>query len=146
MGQWRVALSLLKLKRQIDALHPKRKKASDGTIGDSAHASRSSDHNPWVRDAKGFGVVTAMDISHDPAGGVDCHILAEILKNDPRVKYIIWNRRIFNEAVSQSWRRYTGKNPHTAHVHISVHAIPRLYDNERDWIIKALVGNKTGGA
>lgn len=35
--------------------------------------------------------------------------------------YVIWNRRIASEASSPdwSWRRYTGSNPHTDHVHMS---------------------------
>jgi hypothetical protein len=129
---WRVAASLLQLRNQINAMHPKRKKLSDGTIGDRAHASRSSDHNPWVRDA-GVGVVTALDITHDPANGVNCHELAERLKDDPRVKYVIWNRRIYNAALAQVWRAYRGKNPHTVHIHVSVHPIKRLYDSVRIW-------------
>lgn len=80
-----------------------------------------------------MGVVTAIDVTHDPAHGVDCNVLAEQLKLDPRVKYTIWNRRIHDEAKSPNWRSYYGQNPHTKHMHISVHAIPRLYDNERDW-------------
>ena len=67
---WRVAKSLLKLRDQINAHAPKRSKKSDGYIGDAAHASRSSDHNPWVKDGK-MGVVTAADFTHDPAGGFD---------------------------------------------------------------------------
>lgn len=131
--KWRVCKALRKLQTQINIKFPKRSKLSDGTIGDAAHASRSSDHNPWVVDAQGFGVVTAIDITHDIKGGVDCNVLAERLKDDPRVKYVIWNRRIHDESKSPNWRPYRGKNGHTQHVHISVHAIPRLYDNERDW-------------
>ncbi|HKV33547.1 MAG TPA: hypothetical protein VJP89_04485, partial [Pyrinomonadaceae bacterium] len=59
---WRVAKSLLRLREQINELAPNRSKASDGTIGDAAHASRKSDHNPWVKDGS-IGVVTAMDIT-----------------------------------------------------------------------------------
>jgi hypothetical protein len=129
---WRLAKSLEVLRKEINALYPKRTKTSDGTIGDSKHASRHSDHNPWVRDA-GLGVVTAIDITHDPKNGVDCNKLAEALKLDPRVKYTIWNRRIHDEAISPAWRRYTGKNGHTVHMHISVHPIKRLYDSEKPW-------------
>ena len=42
---WRVARSLDVLLGQLNALAPERSKASDGSIGDAAHASRSSDHN-----------------------------------------------------------------------------------------------------
>lgn len=37
------------------------------------------------------------------------------------VQYIIWNRRIWGAyAASSGWRKYTGANPHTDHVHFSL--------------------------
>jgi len=139
---WRVAKSLLKLREQVDAAVPARSKSSDGTIGDAAHASRSSDHNPWVKDA-GTGVVTAMDITHDPSHGVDSYALADHLREvvDPRVKYVISNYRIWNPSVSPAWRRYTGTNPHNHHVHISVKPTKSLYDDTSAWDIGALGGS-----
>ena len=90
---WRVAESLLRLREQIDAEWPDRNKAADGTIGDAAHASSDSDHNPHVQDG-GTGVVTALDITHDPAYGCDCHdIVAAIVDSrDLRLKYLILER------------------------------------------------------
>lgn len=134
---WRLAKSLETLREQINAAAPGRSKASDGTIGDAAHASRSSDHNPWVKDGK-TGVVTAIDITHDPRNGVDGGAIAEALKasGDPRVKYIIWNRRILNPSVSSRWRSYTGTNPHDKHVHISVRTEKARYDDTSPWLLK----------
>lgn len=100
---------------QATQLWPNRSRASDGTIGDQAHATRASDHNPDAR-----GIVHAADLTHDPAHGVDCNTLAEQVKDDPRVKYVIWNRRIYNPAISRTWRPYTGTNPHDHHMHVSV--------------------------
>lgn len=131
---WRTAEALKRLIEQVNQWHPRRNKASDGTIGDAAHASRSSDHNPWVSDGT-VGVVTAADITHDPENGVDCSKLVELWKNDPRVKYVIWNRRIFNPEQARKWRPYGGKNPHDKHAHVSVHPIRRLYDSRKDWEI-----------
>lgn len=100
---------------QATQLWPNRNRASDGTLGDPAHAARVSDHNPGHN-----GLVHAADLTHDPANGVDCNVLAEQIKDDPRVKYVIWNRRIWNPSISRSWRPYTGSNPHDHHMHVSV--------------------------
>ncbi len=132
---WRLAKSLETMRGQINAIAPNRSKSSDGTIGDEAHASRSSDHNPWVMDG-GMGVVTALDITHDPAHGVDAGKIAEALRvhGDKRVKYIIWNKRISNPTVEGGvWRSYGGSNPHTKHVHISVDADKASYDSVAPW-------------
>lgn len=132
---WRVGKSLLKLRDQINRQHPGRKKHADGTIGDAAHASRKSDHNPWVKDGS-TGIVTAMDITHDPRTGPDTWALAEFMRQqkDPRIKYLISNRRIFSSP-AYTWRKYTGSNPHSGHVHISVHSAKAHYDNDKPWTL-----------
>jgi hypothetical protein len=140
-GPWRVAKSLLVLRDQVNRAAPNRKKGNDGTVGDAAHQTRESDHNPWVRDG-GVGVVTAMDITHDPANGCDANILAEAIRGsrDPRVKYLIWNRRIANHLAldgteAWSWRPYNGSNPHDHHIHVSVNSDKADYDSLAEWII-----------
>jgi hypothetical protein len=143
---WRIAEALLALRKQVNALAPGRSKASDGAIGDPAHQSRASDHNPWVTDGAG-GVVTAMDITHDPAHGCDAGRLAETLRTarDGRVKYIISNRRIAAAEPKQgqppwAWRPYAGRNPHDHHVHISVHPEKAKYDSTAKWPIDGAFG------
>lgn len=120
---WRLAGSLITFRDQVNAAYPGRNKASDGTIGDSAHASRVSDHNP-----NSAGVVTAIDITHDPAHGLDIWKLAQALvaSGDPRIKYIIVNRKIWEGA----WHAYSGSNPHETHMHLSVKGD---YDNKNKW-------------
>ena len=132
---WRVAKSLLKLREQVNAKFPNRKKDSDGTIGDAAHSARTSDHNPDTD-----GVVKAMDITHDPKGGVDSYVIATqlVTSRDHRIKYIISNRHIWNPSISNLWRPYTGTNPHTAHVHISVKPDAKHFDDEAPWEIPLL--------
>jgi hypothetical protein len=132
---WRLAKSLAKLRDQVNERHPKRKKHADGSIGDSAHSSRASDHNPHIKDA-GTGVVSALDLTHDPANGFDSYAFAESLRlaKDPRCKYVISNGRIFSSTTAPwVWRKYTGSNPHKSHVHISVLAEKRHYDHEGNW-------------
>jgi hypothetical protein len=121
------------MRNQFNAQFPNRNKASDGTIGDAAHAARESDHNPWIQDA-GTGVVSALDITHDPGNGVDTHHVAEYLrqKRDPRIKYVISNRRIFNSS-DWGWRTYTGPNPHISHMHASVKSEKKHYDDAAPW-------------
>lgn len=136
---WRLARALEKLRAQVNVKWPDRSKNSDGSIGDEAHASRSSDHNAWIRDG-GVGVVTAIDITHDPRNGFDSYAFADMLvkHRDSRIKYIISNRRIAsgNDGPrAWEWRRYTGSNPHDHHVHISVQVDKAHYDDTRDWII-----------
>lgn len=136
---WRAAKSLLVLREQVDRIAPNRNRLSDGLIGDGAHETRKSDHNPWVRDG-GVGVVTACDITHDAAHGCDAGRIAEAVRasRDSRVKYIIWNRRIANSAAigahaPWTWREFKGKNPHTKHVHISVKPEKAAYDSGSAW-------------
>jgi hypothetical protein len=128
----RLAGSLIKLRTQIDELAPGRAKASDGWIGDAAHAARKSDHNP---DAS--GVVRALDITHDPAHGVDAGAIAEQIRQsrDPRVSYIISNSRIANPDIQDwAWRLYDGSNPHDKHFHVSVVA-DALADEQEPWAV-----------
>jgi hypothetical protein len=131
---WRLAKSLEVLRQQVNEQWPARSKSSDGTIGDQKHASRSSDHNPWIAGR----VVSAIDITHDPAKGPDSEHLAETLlkSRDPRIKYIISNRKIASGSAGPSpwkWRAYTGSNPHNHHVHISVKSDAIHFDSTKPW-------------
>lgn len=121
---WIVAEGLEVLRRQLNELAPRRSTASDGGIGNAEHASRDSDHNPWWV-FLGQAYVTARDFTHDPAGGLDCAWLAGRLQahRDQRIKYVIWQRQImagFGGPQPWVWRPYSGTNPHTHHLHLSV--------------------------
>jgi len=134
---WRVADSLLHLREQINVACPNRSKASDGTIGDTAHSARKSDHNPQPLDGA-VGVVTAMDITNDPDDGCDADkiVNALVASRDPRIKYIIWNRRIISSQTEPwVWRNYTGKNPHSKHFHLSVLPAKTHFDSKASWKI-----------
>lgn len=135
---WRLARSLATLRDQLNTAHPERSKVSDGTIGDAAHAHTVSDHNP----DRG-GVVRALDVTDDPEQGLSAEWLAEVLRaaRDPRVKYIISNRRIAssyeaNGRPAWAWRPYAGLNAHKSHVHVSVVA-GDAGDDGRPWRITA---------
>ncbi len=126
---WRLVKSLEKYREQINTLAPGRSKASDGSIGDAAHAAGSSDHNP-----ESDGTVDAIDVTHDPAHGADMHQYAEALRasRDSRIKYVIFDRRIFSSTTSPwAWRPYSGPSPHEEHMHISVNDSNQ--DDTRPW-------------
>lgn len=132
---WRMAQSLEVLRGEINALAPNRSVASDGGIGDEEHATRDSDHNPW-RPGRTVG---ARDFTHDPAGGLDCNVLAKklaaLLGRHPALgpgAYIIWDWKIIStDRLSEGWRPYGGENGHTKHLHLSVGT--SNYDSTVPW-------------
>ena len=99
--------------RQATALKPARKKISDGLLPSAAHIKQNpnSDHNTGL----------AVDLTHDPKNGIDCAEIFEKLKEDERVSYLIFNKKIWSRAKAKSGNRvYTGSNPHNKHLHISI--------------------------
>ena len=99
--------------RQATAIAPLRMKASDGLLPSKAHIRQSpnSDHNT------GF----AVDLTHDKLGGIDCFVIFQKLKTDKRVKYLIFQGKIWSaERASEGDRVYTGSNKHNKHLHISI--------------------------
>ena len=137
---WRLARSLIQLRSELDTLYPKRDRTSDGSIGDAAHASRTSDHNPWVKDHNGQPIVTAVDIDRDIAPDFRSRDLAEWLRQrkDSRIKYVISNAKMYssysnNVRKAWEWGKYTGSNAHKEHMHISVMDVESLYDAQRPW-------------
>lgn len=96
--------------RQATALRPKRKKASDGLLPSAAHIKQSpnSDHNTGY----------AVDLTHDPENGIDCVEMFVKLQEDKRVKYLIFQGKIWSQ--KNGVYSYTGSNPHNKHLHISI--------------------------
>ncbi|WP_420733187.1 peptidoglycan-binding domain-containing protein [Brevibacterium luteolum] len=132
---WHLAPALDQLRAEVNALWPNRSKASDGTIGDPAHSSRTSDHNPNAR-----GSVNAIDIT---ASGINVQKLINAAKKHPSVRYIIHNRKIMNRDIGNfAPRPYRGSNPHTAHVHISLYQSRAAEQRKQSW---GLANAKGGG-
>jgi hypothetical protein len=99
--------------RQATAIKPSRKKASDGLLPSAAHINQNpnSDHNTGY----------AVDLTHDKLGGIDCVNLFQELKADKRVKYLIFQGKIWSsDRASEGDREYTGSNKHNKHLHISI--------------------------
>ena len=107
---------------EANRLAPNRNRKADGSIGDMAHQSRTSDHNP------SGGWVCALDLTHAPESGWDAHARARqvIARRDHRIKYVISDRMVARSYAKPgipawTWSPYSGSNPHTFHAHFSVH-------------------------
>lgn len=142
---WRAMSSLIVLRDQVNAIAPDRGRASDGLVGDAAHQQEVSDHNPHDVDGVGRDIVSALDLTHDPAHGFDSYRFAETLREnrDSRIKYVISDHRIFFSYVhygtpAWTWGPYGGADPHTNHTHVSVidnrsAEVNRLSDTRTPW-------------
>lgn len=124
---WKLSAAAERMRKEIDALFPDRDKRSDGAKGDSKHAARESDHNPdengWVR---------AIDIDEDVWGknnqnptiaNVLAGRIAAIGKTDPRIKYVIFEGKIWSKNLNWKGRPYSGSNSHEHHIHISFNPV-----------------------
>lgn len=120
----RLCAAGVQLRDWINRTYPTRDKQSDGWLGDAAHASRQSDHNPDAR-----GIVHAIDVDKDLNHKPDeAARLAETLrqqaKNGQRpISYIIYAGRICSPRLNWRWRKYSGVNPHLHHIHISFKSV-----------------------
>ncbi len=96
--------------RQATALKPKRKKISDGLLPSVAHKKQNpnSDHDTGL----------AVDLTHDPANGIDCVDIYNRFKSDKRVKYLIFQGKIWSK--DKGDKKYIGTNQHNKHLHISI--------------------------
>jgi hypothetical protein len=113
------------LRNQINKRWPKRDKRSDGWIGDKAHVSRESDHNPDAR-----GLVHALDIDADldpkdpgAAQRLANQIVAYAASGIPganRIKYVVFNDQIASGTYANSMWKWRGSGyGHMHHIHVS---------------------------
>lgn len=120
---WRLARSLDQLVDEVKAKYPG---TTIWTVGDEAHQRRNSDHN-----SNGQGVVCAIDV----VGVTQARDLWDFLAHarDPRMKYDIFNSQKMSSTISP-WtpRPYTGSNPHSNHIHVSVGRGPDNYSTRAD--------------
>lgn len=140
---WHLAPSLAQLRREINTRWPTRDKSTDGTIGDTAHSSRASDHNPNSR-----GSVNAIDVDKD---GIDPMGLVGLAIRDPRVNYVIYNRQIWQRRYGFKPRPYSGLNSHKEHVHVSIIQSVAAERNTTPWGVAKIgtsssVKPSTGGS
>ncbi len=122
--------ALVQLRTEINAIAPDRQIGADGWIGDTAHKAEISDHNDDevgnvpIHDADSVHEVHAVDVTTQLVA-LEMETLVQFILArcrsgaETRLRYIIFNRRIWRAA--NGWRQevYTGKDPHTGHAHFS---------------------------
>lgn len=99
---------------QATKLYPKRNKASDGLLPSAQHIAM--DKKAGIKSDHDTGY--AVDLTHDPANGIDCATLFYSFRADKRVKYLIHNGKIWSKEKGE--RAYTGPSPHIHHIHVSI--------------------------
>ena len=111
------------LREQFDDSFPDRDRRSDGWIGDLRHSARPSDHNP----DRETGIVRAIDVDRDVSGSAKPDLMPDIADQirlcakggDKRISYVIFEGRIASSRMGWRWRKYSGSNPHSKHLHCS---------------------------
>jgi hypothetical protein len=146
MASWILVPCLVSLRSEVNRLAPSRDKASDGSIGDAAHAQESSDHNPDetgntpYEDADNINEVHAIDVDDDlrkPGWTMDKCLEIIITRHrdgrDNRLQNVIYNRRIWSRSWGWTARAYTGANAHTEHAHFSARYTTAQESDTRPW-------------
>lgn len=126
---------------EFDVIAPRRRHASDGSVGDLAHQQETSDHNPDetgkvpIHDADKINEVHAIDVDADlNTPGLTMEMCVQrILERcragkERRLRYIIFNRRTWD--YRNAWREETyrgSSDPHTGHAHFSA-----SYDSDHE--------------
>lgn len=130
---WFVVPNLQELLVQMNARFPLRDKASDGSIGDTSHAAGSSSHNPdqtgnpEYRDGDSKDEVRARDFDadlRDPAGVTMERVVQHIVEMAragrlPYLRYVIFNKRIWQKSNGWKTQVYNGSNDHSKHAHFN---------------------------
>jgi hypothetical protein len=151
---WILVPCLVQLRGEFNAVAPTRDKASDGSVGDAAHADTSSDHNPDetghvpIIDADTVNEVHAIDVDATgpwPSGWTMerfvQYLLAECRAGrEKRLRYVIYRSRIWSGSSGWVQKPYDGLNPHYEHAHFSA-----SYDTAREadtspYGLKGLIG------
>ncbi len=146
MASWVLVPALVSLRAEFNALAPSREKSSAGSIGDSAHASSSSDHNPDetgatpYEDVDSINEVHAIDVDIDlrkpgwkMAKAVDIIVTRHRTGRDDRLQNVIYKRRIWSRSGGWTAREYTGSNPHDEHAHFSSRYTTAQEASTRPW-------------
>lgn len=131
--------ALTRLRSGFNVAYPSRSKASDGWIGDLAHAQGTSGHNPddtpgvsaERSDADTIPEVRAIDVDVDLIPGdraasrlamyAEIRRIIATPRDRRRLIYIIFDGLIWSASTGWEPHTYTGSNQHREHAHFSGH-------------------------
>lgn len=146
MAGWILVPCLNRLRTDLNRVAPGRDKTSDGTVGDVAHQGRVSDHNDDeigrvpIKDADSKHEVHAVDLDADlrtpglTMEAVVQHTIGRCRSGaEKRLRYVIYNRRIWEASNGWRQRSYNGDNPHTQHAHFSSSYETKLEASTASW-------------
>lgn len=141
----------VRLRADFDAIAPGRDKTSDGWIGDTAHQHEVSDHNPDetgsvpIHDADKVNEVHAIDVDDDLRESdltmekVVGFLLSRCRSGkEKRLRYIIYNRRIWKASNGWQEEAYHGASPHTEHAHFSFSYVTSLEADNSSWNLEMI--------
>jgi hypothetical protein len=146
MADWILIPCLKVLFAEFDKIAPSRDHASDGSIGDTVHQDEVSDHNADevgkvpIHDADHINEVHAIDVD-DTLNESDLtmekvvqFLLARCRSGaEKRLRYVIYNRRIWSASSGWVQKTYTGASPHTEHAHFSASYTTSLEASTASW-------------
>lgn len=152
MSSWVLVPCLVRLRSDFNDLAPARDRLSDGSVGDLAHQERQSDHNPDetgnvpIRDADSANEVHALDVDVDlrRAGVTMETVVQHILDRcrsgaENRLRYVIFNRRIWSASTGWRQQAYDGANPHDKHAHFSASYTTARESDTRSWRLEEVI-------
>ena len=131
---WVLTKGLNTVRAEFNSVFPGRDKTTDGSVGDLAHQSGSSGHNPdrtgkaEYKDGDSLDEVRAIDVDRDlvPGSATDwMELVVQYLVKKARAggyipfRYIIYKGRIWARSDGWKTRTYTGANKHDKHAHFS---------------------------
>jgi len=130
-----LAPSLIRLWPELDWRWPNRDHRTDGWYA-NPKVRTSYGHNPGHN-----GYSHAIDVDRD---GIDpLWVVNHIDKRERVLWYIIWNRTLYSRTYGWKPRPYTGKNPHTDHMHIEIYQTDFAEQWRGQWGIKPIRGIPT---
>lgn len=137
--------SLDSLFDEFDAIAPERDRSTDGWIGDTSHSASNSDHNPDEtgntahEDSDNKDEVHAIDVDKDLKQTFSMEDCVQFILDrcragkEKRIRYIIFNSRIWEAAEGWKQQSYSGSNPHDKHAHFSASYETKHEEDRGSW-------------